>query len=246
MSVGQAALIHTLFEWLAIFVGMRLYLHGSATRFVQLGQNRHFFVVVGCILGAAVGNKAVHWLDHAERWHMLSAQPWLILQGQSMVGGLLGGLLGVELGKKFAGVQESTGDRFVLPVLSGIFIGRIGCFLAGIHDETYGIATRLPWGVDFGDGIARHPTQLYEMLFVLVLAVFLQRAKQHLSSKPGLQFKLMLAAYLVWRIGVDSLKPVSYAWYGGLSGIQWLCLIALLFYLPLCIAQWRTQPVRLS
>jgi len=29
-------------------------------------------------------------------------------------------------------------------------------FFAGLPDYTYGTATKLPWGVDFGDGIPRH------------------------------------------------------------------------------------------
>ncbi len=76
---------------------------------------------------------------------------------------MLGGLIGVEIGKKYAGVTESTGDRFVMPILVGLIIGRIGCFIAGLHDDTYGNPTALPWGIDFGDGIPRHPTQLYDI-----------------------------------------------------------------------------------
>lgn len=244
MTAAHAAVLHTLFEWLALFVGMRLYLRGSDTSLAQLGQTRNFSVVIGCIIGAAIGNKALHWLDHAERWDLLREQPLLILQGQSMVGGLLGGLIGVELGKKLAGVTQSTGDRFVLPVLAGIFIGRIGCFLAGLHDETFGTATNLPWAVDFGDGIPRHPTQLYEMLFVLLLAAVLSRFKAALAPQSGLQFKLMFVAYLFWRLGIDLLKPVPYAWLGGLSAIQWACVLALVLYVPLCLAQWRGLPAR--
>lgn len=246
MTAAHAALIHTLFEWLAVFVGMRLYLRGADTSLAQLGQTRNFAVIIGCILGAAIGNKALHWLDHAERWALLQEQPLLILQGQSMVGGLLGGLIGVELGKKLAGVTQSTGDRFVLPVLAGIFIGRIGCFLAGLQDETFGTATNLPWGVDFGDGIARHPTQLYEMVFVFLLAVMLIRFKAALAPQAGLQFKVMLVAYLCWRIAVDLLKPVPYAWLGGLSAIQWACIVALVIYVPHCLAHWRALPARQS
>ncbi len=75
----------------------------------------------------------------------------------------------VEPTKKWIGVRQSTGDSFVLSVLWGTAIGRVGCFLTGLSDRTYGIATTLSWGIDFGDGVARHPTQLYEIGFLIAL-----------------------------------------------------------------------------
>ena len=54
------------------------------------------------------------------------------------MGGLFGGLLGVELAKKIIGEKQSSGDLFVFPIILGIFIGRIGCFLSGINEFTYG------------------------------------------------------------------------------------------------------------
>lgn len=240
MSPTALALIHGAFEWAAILVGARLYLRAAGTTALGLGSTRHFAVVFGCVVGAAIGNKAVHWIHHAERWPMLAESPWLALQGQSIVGGLLGGLIGVELGKKYAGVTESTGDRFVVPILAGLLIGRIGCFLAGLYDDTYGIATSLPWGVDFGDGVARHPTQIYDMLFAAVgLAAALRWRGTPSAAARGLAFKLLLAAYLLWRLLIDGLKPVPYAYVFGLSGIQLVCAVALVLYAPLVLGQLR-------
>ena len=161
-----------------------------------------------------------------------------------MVGGLLGGLAGVEVAKKIAGVAQSTGDAFVFPILLGLMIGRIGCFLAGRQDQTYGIATDLPWGVDFGDGVRRHPTQIYEILWAMTMWRLLSRWRTRLVSSPGLMFKMLLTAYLVWRLLADSLKPVPYAWPMGLSGIQWVCLVALAGYLPTMFHQLRLTPLR--
>jgi prolipoprotein diacylglyceryltransferase len=232
-----AGAVHTALEWFAIFVGARLYLRTSRTTLRELGATRHYAVILGCIVGAAIGNKAVHWLHHVDNWHLLRQHPWLVLQGQSIVGGLLGGLLGVELGKKFAGVTESTGDRFVTPILAGLIIGRIGCFIAGLADDTYGTATTLPWGVDFGDGTRRHPTQLYDIAFAAAAWGLLRCFRPVLAREPGLQFKLMLASYLLWRLFVDALKPVPYAYPLGLSGIQFVCLVALAIYLPMTLRQ---------
>ena len=191
-----------------------------------------FPIVVGALLGAGIGNKAVFWLDRADLWQTLFTTPAAWFMGQSMVGGLLGGLLGVETAKKLIGRKESTGDRFVYPILLALCIGRVGCFVAGLSDGTFGNPSALPWAVDFGDGIPRHPTQLYEIVFTGVLWMTLARWQNRLSIVSGLQFKLMLSGYLVWRLLIDFIKPVFFEWPWGLSGIQWTCLIALIVYLP--------------
>ena len=92
MTPLAAGAVHTVFEWLAIFVGARLYLQSGRTSLRELGSTRNYAVILGCIVGTAIGNKAVHWFHHADHWYLLKDSPWLILQGQSIVGGLLGGL----------------------------------------------------------------------------------------------------------------------------------------------------------
>ena len=242
MSPAARIAAHVLFEWTGIFVGARLYLRSGRTSLRALGGSPSFAVLLGCLLGAAVGNKAVHWFHRADQWPLLVQSPWLVLQGQTIVGGLLGGLVGVEIAKKHAGMQESTGDRFVVPILVGLMVGRVGCFVAGLEDDTYGIPTDLPWGVDLGDGVRRHPTQLYDIGFALGALSLLRRYRHQLSGEPGLQFKLMLAGYLLWRFFIDFLKPVPYAFPLGLSGIQVVCAVALALYVPLLVRQFSRLP----
>ena len=237
MTPQTAAALHAAFEWAGIFVGARIYLRTSGTSLAALGKTRNFGVIFGCIVGAAIGNKAVHWLQRADQWDLVRENPWLLLQGQSIVGGLLGGLIGVEIAKRIVGVSESTGDRFVTPILVGLIIGRIGCLVAGLYDDTYGVPTTLPWGMDLGDGIARHPTAIYDMLFAALLLLVFGRWGASLSRQPGLCFKVMLAAYLAWRLVIDGLKPVPYDFVGGLSGIQLVSALALVLYSPLLFRQ---------
>jgi phosphatidylglycerol---prolipoprotein diacylglyceryl transferase len=238
VTVAAIAGLHSLFEWAAVFIGARIYMRSGNTSLRALAATRNFGVLFGCIAGAALGNKAVHWFHRADQWPLLHDAPWLVLQGQSIVGGLLGGLLGVEIAKRIVGVKESTGDRFVVPILVALIIGRIGCFIAGLQDDTYGVATTLSWGVDFGDGVRRHPTQLYDILFALAALALLRGARSVLAREPGLQFKLLLAGYLLWRLLIDGLKPVPYDWFQGLSGIQVVCAVALVLYLPLVLRQF--------
>ena len=94
------------------------------------------------------------------------------------------------------------------PLAAGIAVGRLGCFFAGLPDYTYGIPTSLPWGVDFGDGIPRHPVQLYESGAMLVFLVLYLRGIAlgiPLFLRDG--FYLFVAFYGVQRFFWEFLKP---------------------------------------
>jgi prolipoprotein diacylglyceryltransferase len=242
MVPEHALLVHAAFEWAAILAGARLYFHERGLQGLRGAlQPQNYAVLAGCLLGAAIGNKAVFWVENPQLWGPGSGVVEYFLGGQSMVGGLVGGYLGVEIGKAIAGVRQSTGDYFVFPILLGIMVGRVGCFLAGLQDQTFGVETGLPWGIDFGDGIARHPTQLYEILYAALLWWAFRRTRARLADSPGLMFKILLASYLSWRLLIDTLKPVPYAYPMGLSGIQIVCAAALVLYLPLLFVQWRRR-----
>jgi phosphatidylglycerol:prolipoprotein diacylglycerol transferase len=91
-----------------------------------------------------------------------------------------GGVLG---GAGFAFVVAIALDLPMVPVIAaatpalsvGQAIGRIGCFLVG---DDYGRPSNLPWAVAFPEGLPPtiervHPTQLYEALFLALLAAAL-------------------------------------------------------------------------
>lgn len=232
---------HLLFESLAYFIGFRLYLWTRSKE--KLPFDKSMWVIVGAILGAALGSKALYWLEDPQqtlhRWY-----DWTyMMEGKTIVGGLLGGLIGVEWIKKRAGVTRSTGDDIALPLVVGMAIGRIGCFLTGLDDHTYGTPTSWPVGVDFGDGIPRHPTQLYEIVFLLALGAVLLtlRRKAHQGNLPdGALFQLFMTGYLLFRFAIDFMKPVPHP-YAGLNNIQLACLAGLLYYFTL-LRKWKTTP----
>ncbi len=115
-------------------------------------------------------------------------------------------------------------------------IGRLGCFLAGLEDHTCGLPTPLPFGVDFGDGIPRHPTQLYEILFLLALAGwFLWRIK---TRRPqGCMFGQFVFAYALFRFFVEFIKPRYTLPLLPLSAIQLTCLAAIIY----AVLHWNAQ-----
>lgn len=129
-------------------------------------------------------------------------------EGKSVLGGLIGGICGVELYKALTGLRGSTGFGFAAPMATGIVIGRVGCFLSGLPDFTYGVATALPWGWDFGDGVLRHPVQLYESLSMLA---FLGWFLHGLAGENRLVCRHGFAVFAIWyglqRFVWEFLKP---------------------------------------
>ncbi|MEN8445779.1 MAG: prolipoprotein diacylglyceryl transferase family protein [Cyanobacteria bacterium J06555_13] len=220
---------HFVMEAIAYGVGLYVSLFRRMKRDTDISPSQRSSISVGALVGALLGAKLLVLFQHFD----LLGTDWrqfllLALQGKTIVGALLGGLAGVEITKKMIGVSQSTGDSFVFSVLWGMAIGRVGCFLTGLSDRTYGIATTLPWGVDFGDGIARHPTQLYEISFLLLLCLLL-RWYGHQPRRAGDQFKLFMIAYLGFRFLIDFIKP-EFRPLLGLSAIQIACLGGLIYY----------------
>jgi hypothetical protein len=144
---------------------------------------------------------------------------WMFGSGNSMIGpfpapshsiagALAGGIVAVELWKRAHGVTASTGGAFVLPISVGIVIGRFGCFFAGLPDYTYGVPTNLPWAVDLGDGIGRHPVQLYESLAMAAFtAAYLRARARGAAWTRDHAFHAMIIFYAVQRFAWEFLKP---------------------------------------
>jgi prolipoprotein diacylglyceryltransferase len=217
---------HPLFEALGYTGGYALYRHQRTRRGDILNDDRRWAIIAAAAVGALLGSRILGLLEYAPvrgfNWHQVFA---FTGGGKTIVGGLLGGWLAVELIKRLARIRSRTGDLFAIPLCLGIAIGRIGCFFAGLADDTYGNPTSLPWGVNFGDGIPRHPTQLYEVLFLSILGYILWKwdARPHVD---GSIFRAFMAAYLGWRLLIDFLKPQPLV--HGLNVIQWACVAGLL------------------
>jgi phosphatidylglycerol:prolipoprotein diacylglycerol transferase len=218
---------HFLFESFAYIVAFRVYVRQRQTTGDFLKTEARWSIIVAAVLGAAIGSKLLYWCEDPIR----TAQEWTslpyLLGGKTIVGAILGGTLAVEFTKWRAGIRRRTGDLFALPITIGIAIGRIGCFLAGKQDDTYRSATTLPWGIDLGDGIPRHPTQLYEIAVMMALAVLLSHIHPPRFAE-GDRFRIFALSYFSWRLFVDFLKPgVSF---GGMTFLQWACAAAIVWY----------------
>lgn len=149
----------------------------------------------------------------------------------SVAGALAGGIIGVEIYKAIRGIRVSTGAIWVGPIALGIAIGRWGCLLAGLPDETYGTPTRLPWAVDLGDGVPRHPVQLYESLAMLVfLGIYLAALARRAAWTRTRAFYLFVIWYALQRFAWELLKPYPDL-IGPLNLFQLLALAMILYAL---------------
>jgi phosphatidylglycerol---prolipoprotein diacylglyceryl transferase len=131
-----------------------------------------------------------------------------ISDGKTILWGLAGGYLGVEVGKWMLGVRTRTGDSFVVGIALAIAIGRVGCLMFGC---CFGTPTDLPWGVCFvsaddGGTIPRHPTQIYETLFHTAFAIIAAYGIKR-SWFAGNWMPIYLIAYCVYRFASEWIRP---------------------------------------
>lgn len=143
------------------------------------------------IIAGLVGAKLLWTFEH------LGEEPTLDLLtsrgGLSWFGGLVGGVgvgLLLVLYRRWPLVPLLAAAAPAVAV--GQLLGRVGCFLVG---DDYGLPTGLPWGVAFPRGLPPttvpvHPTQIYEAVFLALLAWLLLRWRRH-----GLGDRLLLARY---------------------------------------------------
>ena len=116
-----------------------------------------------CCLGVLAGGRIGYLLFYG--WQYVLEDPLYIVRiwegGMSFHGGLVGVCLGVLLYVRKHGSTFAQVADFVVPLApAGLFAGRIGNF---INNELWGKPAEVPWAFVV-DGVARHPTQLYEAL----------------------------------------------------------------------------------
>ena len=168
----------------------------------------------------------------------------MLVPGHSIAGAIIGGIVTVEAFKWFSGVRGSTGLAFVAPLAVGIAVGRLGCFLAGLPDFTYGTPTSLPWGVDFGDGVRRHPVQIYESLSMLTfLAVYLREIVRGSDLFLRQGFYLFVGWYGVQRFAWEFLKPYPKV-FGPFNIFHLLTLVMIAYGLLMMARNRELHPAR--
>ena len=203
-----------------LLVGRRTAQPPGLTRRQRLG------LALGAFCGGMIGAKLPFALYDWEGF--LAGTAWFE-SGKTLVLGLVGGYFGVEAAKWALDIRVKTGDGFAAPVAAANAVGRLACFCGGC---CFGLPTDLPWGIDFGDGIPRHPAQLYEFLFHLAAAcTLIQLWSRRLFQ--GQLIKLYILSYLAFRFVTEFVRPEPRVWLD-LTIYQW----AALALVPVFIGLW--------
>lgn len=197
--------IHAVFDFLASLASLTATLLVYRWRLqpaMQRVEHAGYGYALALLIGAATGGYGFGSLN---LW--LSGDAGV---GRSIVGALAGGIAGVELFKWARGMKGSTGIIFVPAFCMSVIIGRWGCYFAGLGDKTYGTPSTLPWAVDMGDGVLRHPVQLYEsfsMLIFLILALVMLARRNAWFMANG--FYALVLFYAAQRFVWEFLKPYA-------------------------------------
>jgi phosphatidylglycerol:prolipoprotein diacylglycerol transferase len=194
---------------------------------LELSRAQKGALVLGALIGAGVGAKVPFLFDDADATR--SGLVW-ITDGRTLTWGLVGGYLGVEIAKAIARIHVKTGDSFAPAVAASIAIGRIGCFVGGC---CYGAESHLPWAVDFGDGVPRHPTQLYEAAFhAVAFAVLLWMGRRELLRTH--RMRAYVIVYFAYRFVTEWIRPEP----RGLLGLTFYQWSALAFIVLFAVHWW--------
>src|SRR5690242_4226607 len=93
-------------------------------RALGLRPHEKLGIGLGLFVGAMLGAKLPFAL--ADWDGFVSGRAWFE-NGKTIVFGMIGGYLGVELAKAYLGVTVKTGDTYAVPVAVAVAIGRLGC-----------------------------------------------------------------------------------------------------------------------
>jgi phosphatidylglycerol---prolipoprotein diacylglyceryl transferase len=213
---------YPIFLLIALLTGIGFYIW--QLRRDGIRSSNALYIAIFAIFGGTIGAKLPLIFIY---WQELNSNPDsmnILLSGRTIVGGLIGGAAGTFLAKRMFGIKERLGNQIAIPVAISMAVGRIGCLLRGC---CYGKPTLLPWGVDFGDHILRHPTQVYEIIFDLLLVAFLAWKKKQ-DIKPGELFRIFLNSYLSFRFILEIIR-VEKVSFMGLTDFQLICIISLIY-----------------
>jgi prolipoprotein diacylglyceryltransferase len=223
---SNAASIHLILETIAFFVGIRIYYFLRKDIQDPISDMNRLWILLGAMIGALLGSRIIALFENPNE---IAHQTWLTFyQNKTIAGGFFGGLFGVELCKKLIGVKIASGDIYVIPILTALIIGRIGCFGMGVLEPAYGIETTFFTGMNLGDGKLRHPVALYEIMTMVLLIIGFTMIKKQ-SFQNGDRFKMFMIAYFLYRFLVEFIKPY-HSLFLNLSVIHWVSIFIFVYY----------------
>ncbi|MEK7587623.1 MAG: prolipoprotein diacylglyceryl transferase family protein [Patescibacteria group bacterium] len=183
-----------------------------------------FYATLAALAGGRLGFVLFHRDLFVNDW--LAAVALWVVPGLSLYGALIAGLATcIVLSRSYRVRLGQVLDSIALAFPAALIVGKIGSLLDG---SEVGIAASLPWAVSFVGHVGlRHPVQLYEIVFLILVlvAVWLLGKRGERNKWPyglvGIWFVLLFS---VGEFALEFLKESPVYW--GLRANQWV-LVAL-------------------
>jgi len=189
------------FPWLAFAGFLVTWLVQSPRRpTVGLPWWKQLALPAALILGGSAGSKLPV---------VLASADW-VADGRTLTTALALAYVLVEVTRCACLMPPSTRDSVALPLSLALVVARLGCFVNGC---CRGVASSLCWAVDFGDGVRRHPTQLYESCFHLLCGAAIAWLRRREVFR-GEVLRLYLLAYCIFRFATEWIRLEPASWLG--------------------------------
>ncbi len=205
-------------------------------------------VLNAALVGIPSGIVFARLLHVIDRWGYYSQNPAQIIGGEGLT--IYGAVLGAALGLWIFSRVRKIPFAYLADVLApGIIlaqaIGRVGCTLNGC---CYGVETSAFCAVIYTNpesngpiGIPVHPTQIYEIVFNLIVFGVLFKLRGRLKPDGSL-FLVYITLYSIWRFGIGFIREGVPFLFPVLHQAQVIALVLLAIAIP--ILAMRTRWVR--
>lgn len=175
MKPELTSVLGTLFNGIGVAVGLLVYWFESRRRKLNT-DGMAKVAIIGIICGILAARLIERIAEGANFGSMMNP----LIGGRTILGGVLGGWIAVEVTKRRMGIRVSTGPLWALAMPIGEFFGRIGCYFNGC---CFGKTCSLPWAI-YQHGEMRHPTQLYMAGASLAIFVISWTLRDHPKVFP--------------------------------------------------------------
>ncbi len=208
-------------RWYGIFIALAiiwiiLWLVWQVRKGVKISYETIFTAALVGIPSGIVISRLLHVVD---KWGYYAQNPGQIVgaSGLTIYGAVLGAALAIWIYSKFSKLQFGYFVDLVAPaIILAQAVGRIGCTINGC---CYGLPTSLPWGIIYTHpgsaayadslallpGMGLHPTQVYEIIYLLIVFGFVLMLRERLRPDGSL-FLVYLSLYSAWRVGIGFLR----------------------------------------
>jgi phosphatidylglycerol:prolipoprotein diacylglycerol transferase len=244
ISVNPVAFLTV--RWYGIMVALGilaliLWVAWQIKKGARVSMDTLFMAALVGIPSGVIVSRLLHVLD---RWSYYSQHANEIIGGDGLTiyGAILGAALGIWIYSKLGKFKFGYLADLITPgLIIAQMVGRVGCTINGC---CYGNVCDLPWAIvythpeTFGPiGTAVHPTQVYEIIYLLISFGVILLLKDRIKP-PGSLFTVYLSLYSVWRIGIDFIREGT-PFLFGLHEAQVIGIITLLITIPLLTIKTR-------